>query len=493
MSHQRSQPFRPDRRQVLAGAGAAAGLTLLSRSGFGAANPTGSTKPLVVIFLRGGADALSLVAPVQDQYYQSRRQGLAVPDPGAGSTRWWLPPSVGGALSRGGLAAPESIDFQAPASTLLDVYGQGHLTLAMGVALPPAPGSTDSVALKSHFEAQDAFETGAPPSAALGSGWITRYLSKLGAGTDLRSISHGPISPRSLSGAGGATLAVPDVANFPRPGFEALTIEEFNDGLESLNDPAPGTAHHGDLTAPYLASAGAAIDAQQSLENVFANGQTTTNFPGGAFGELLRKTAILLKDGPAQGLPLDVVHLNMPGNWDTHASQGVQPGSPNALDADFFRLSNELSTGLGAFYDEMGGSAGAGDYHVMVVSEFGRRVVANDQAGTDHGAGGIALFMGDGVQSGAFSQDVLFPGWSEFDSSNPTTTGLRAPGLLLQPGLADEDLAPLVDPRLVIGEVLHKRMGLPLSEVFNDGVTPDPIFPGITIGTPPATLWGIVG
>src|SRR4051812_37074239 len=48
-----------------------------------AAQPTASgVSPLVVVFLRGGCDGLSLIAPVSDPAYQGARDSLAVRDSG---------------------------------------------------------------------------------------------------------------------------------------------------------------------------------------------------------------------------------------------------------------------------------------------------------------------------------------------------------------------------------------------------------------------------
>jgi uncharacterized protein (DUF1501 family) len=50
----------------------------------------------------------------------------------------------------------------------------------------------------------------------------------------------------------------------------------------------------------------------------------------------------------------------------------------------------------------------------LVWSEFGRRVEDNDSGGggTDHGAGGLAMVIGDGVQPGIASE---FPGITDTD------------------------------------------------------------------------------
>ena len=47
----------------------------------------------------------------------------------------------------------------------------------------------------------------------------------------------------------------------------------------------------------------------------------------------------------------------------------------------------------------------------MVVSEFGRTAAENGSRGTDHGVGGLALFLGGAVKGGRVAGD--WPGLSE--------------------------------------------------------------------------------
>ena len=51
---------------------------------------------------------------------------------------------------------------------------------------------------------------------------------------------------------------------------------------------------------------------------------------------------------------------------------------------------------------------------MLVFSEFGRRVAENGSAGTDHGAGGLMMLAGTGVNGGLGGQ---FPGLSTLDQT----------------------------------------------------------------------------
>src|SRR4030095_12001842 len=96
---------------------------------------------LVVVFLRGGADGLSLVPPVGDDAYHRARPTLRVNRDDA------IDPDGGFGLNRA--LAPLEPHFK-----------EGRLAIVHGA------GSQDTT--RSHFEAQDFMEHGGP----LGGGWL---------------------------------------------------------------------------------------------------------------------------------------------------------------------------------------------------------------------------------------------------------------------------------------------------------------------------------
>ena len=75
---------------------------------------------------------------------------------------------------------------------------------------------------------------------------------------------------------------------------------------------------------------------------------------------------------------------------------------------------------------------------VVTMSEFGRRVGENANAGTDHGHGNFMLLMGGGVQGGR-----VYTHW-------PT---------LAPEALRDGDLAITTDYRDVLAEIVRHRLG----------------------------------
>ena len=119
------------------------GPAFLRRAVFGA-EPTAAKrqKTLICIFQRGAADGLSVVVPHGDPDLYALRPTLAIPRPGMGK-------GAGSALDLDGFYG-----LHPALAPLLPIYKSGHL------AAIHAAGSPDGT--RSHFDAQDYMESGAP-------------------------------------------------------------------------------------------------------------------------------------------------------------------------------------------------------------------------------------------------------------------------------------------------------------------------------------------
>jgi len=132
--------------RVLAAAALPPLLTRIAR----AAEPR--RKQLVVIFLRGAADALNALVPFADPWYLEHRPSLALP--------------------RGSIVELDgTFGFHPALSPLMPLWRQGYL------AAVAAAGSPDPT--RSHFEAQDFMESGTPGVRATPDGWLNRCAQSL--------------------------------------------------------------------------------------------------------------------------------------------------------------------------------------------------------------------------------------------------------------------------------------------------------------------------
>lgn len=378
------------RRQVLAGAGmagvAALGTQLVTtRASFGAA-PGGGM--LVVLFLRGGMDGLSVVVPAGDPHLGEARPGIAVP-----ASRL-LP------LDRG-------FGLHPALAPLHELWKRGQFTAVPATSTPDLS--------RSHFQAQDCLERGGSSTGTL-EGWLDRVLDALGPGTTFRAVGSGPTVPRSLAG---------DQAPLALRRLDDLRLHDPDEVRGRARDAlrALYTGVDGPVTGE-VASGLAAMDVAAMLGSVPS--QPAVPYPPGDLGVGLAQIARLVKSDV--GLRVACIDL---GGWDMHTQIGT-------LDGGFMKDNlTGLGENLGAFAADLGDRLA--DVTLVGMTEFGRRVAQNGNAGADHGHGSTVLLLGGGLAGG--------------------TIHGRWPGLAPQV-LVQGDVPGANDFRDVLGELVVRRLGL---------------------------------
>jgi uncharacterized protein (DUF1501 family) len=301
--------------------------------------------PLVVVFLRGGLDGLSLLRPPGDALDRARGAAalpadLALPV-GDG---WSLHPTATRLASR---AAAGSVAFL-PAS---------------GV-----PGTS-----RSHFEAQATVERCGPTTES--TGFLGRALSAGAAGSSpFRGVSIGqPQTPALLRGSADvlATAGLTGIRLRPGAGVTETSMAAlWRDDRGPLTSSATGAL--------------VALDRARTIQ-VPANADEAEQMVA-LFGA---------------GVGAEVGVLNV-GGWDHHDQIGV-------VDGTFDRMIGQLDDTVETLV------AGIPGVTVLVVSEFGRRVAANDSGGFDHGRGGLAFVVGDRVRGGVAGD---WPGLTDLDEGD---------------------------------------------------------------------------
>ncbi|NEM90720.1 DUF1501 domain-containing protein [Galbitalea soli] len=345
-----------------------------SRVSYAAADvPTTGT--LVVVFLRGGMDGLSLLVPAADDAaLAAARPGVAVRAASA------LPFDT----ARGFGLHPALAPLQ-------------PLISAGKVAAVPAVSTPDLS--RSHFQAQDCLERGS--SSRLTSGWLDRVLAVSGPGTTFRSVAVGGLLPRSMMGSS-RSIAMYDLQSIALDGVDDVPATK-----SALMALYTGVDH------PIATQTGLAIGALNTMAQVRATPPAgpATVYPKGNLGDALASLATLIK---AQvGVRVACIDV---GGWDTHTGMGT-------VDAgDMRRHLGDLATALAAFTSDLGTALDSTT--IVAMSEFGRRVEQNASGGTDHGHGGAVLVLGGGVSAGVHGTwlgldptlldqgDV--PGWNDY-------------------------------------------------------------------------------
>jgi len=345
------------RRLALKGLAASTVMAGLPGLAFARAN---TDNRLIVVFLRGGVDGLTIAPAYGDANFRAVRRDLADDDPGSGGPFEMLDLDGFFALN------PDLKHVHA-------MYGAGEALVLHC--------TTTGYRERSHFDAQDALDRGSV-SKAVGSGWLNRALGVIPAEfADAReavALGLGPTLPLSLRGPR-------KVTNWSPPsqyGISEGTLSRL-DELYML-DPELG---------PTLAKARtASMMAGEGMGRTGNTGQFETLT--GAAAQFLSKP-----DGPR------IATIDY-GNWDSHSGQNDRnvPGPENAYYAGRFpemylafdRGMQALKTGLGDSWAQT---------TVLVVTEFGRTVHVNGTGGTDHGTAGAAFLLGGNVNGGRVIAD----------------------------------------------------------------------------------------
>ena len=126
---------------------------------------------LVLVFLRGAYDGLSMLVPHGDPRYAQIRPTIGIPKPD-------------GSL-QSALTLDDTFGLHPACSGLLPLWQQGVL------AAIPCAGSPDPS--RSHFDAQYHWETGKPGSSSPSAGWLNVVSGMLGEvyGSDRQGIMGG--------------------------------------------------------------------------------------------------------------------------------------------------------------------------------------------------------------------------------------------------------------------------------------------------------------
>ena len=408
---------RRDFLQIATGVGVAALLPAWLPQVVLAQSSNGSRDIIVSIFLSGGTDGMSLVAPFGDPAYYTGRPTIAIPRPDAAGT------------GPKGVALDDFFAFSPGMAPLMPAYSTGDLLVAH------ATGSVDTS--RSHFDAQRYMEVGKPRDPNIAGGWLGRHLATstpLRSDAPLRALGLTSGLPRTLEGAP-RTLPIPNPANFTIGG-SGTTANARTQWLSQNHQTAPD---------PVAANALDSTNTIALLQQINFSGYRPANgavYPPSSFGNALRSTAALIK----ADVGVEAIHA-FNGGWDTHATQGPLPG----LDGGFMHNKMlDLSQSLAAFHaDVIQGTTSYG-VTVVIISEFGRNARENGDRGTDHGRGNVAFAMGRKINGGR----VLINGW---------------PGLARENLEAGQDLRVTLDHRDLLAEIVQNRLGNPnLNVVFPD-------------------------
>ncbi len=335
-----------------------------------------SFRSLVVVYLAGGNDSLSMLVPYRDPLLQNRRPTLAVP--------------AGQVLQIGRDTAGNELGLHPRLTGLRAMFNEGRL------ALIQRTGYANSS--RSHFEGTDIWST-ANPLSPQGPGWLGRYLDTIPPPLDpLFGWNTASETPHALLSR---LVAVPSITN---PSAYAFGSPNGAAEAELERAAAVRMSSHLPIHRPHLAFVNASMQsALATLDRVATVGTyaPAITYPNNGFALALRAVAgaLVTQIGTR-------IFWVQTGGYDTHASQaGTYPN-----------LMGTLNDGLTAFYQDLGSHGLLNDTLILQFSEFGRRINENGSGGTDHGAASVMMAIGGQVRGGIYgTAPSLAP-----DPANPT-------------------------------------------------------------------------
>jgi uncharacterized protein (DUF1501 family) len=348
--------------------------------GIAAASAASPNQPVLVsIFMEGGWDALSVLAPVKEAKYKELRPALGLAE-GAGTP----------------FREDPNLMWHPSAGPLVELYEKEMVTVFPAIGYTPQD--------ESHFTSRHYWEVGQLDTNTR-TGWIGRFLDATGEpGNPLQGLSLDYSLAPALATAKVPVAAVSSPAgyNMWAYGLDEPVLARSLDTFGQL----------GELAAPspaYAQARGASLDTKLVLDQmkpfVGPEGKPTYTSPvtyptnGGEFPQRLAALAAMLH----AGLPIKCASLTAVGSFDTHSDEATT-----------------LSTNLGqslesvyAFQRDLEERGLADRVLIQLWSEFGRRPRENG-SGTDHGAGGVAFLIGTRAAGKMIGE---FPGLATLDEN----------------------------------------------------------------------------
>jgi uncharacterized protein (DUF1501 family) len=364
--------------------------------------PSKSNDIFVLIFLRGGCDALHFVAPVSDKnYIDARSKDLRIHESGEQKGL-----ALGNTLN--------NLDFHLhqKANVFKELYDAKKLAIIHSVGLTNGT--------RSHFEAMDLIEKGIinDKNATNNEGWLTRLLQQLAPEGLMPAMASGGKLPLSFLNSKNAVSIskAKDYQLHNDPRMLGL-LKQLYQGEGLMNQTAQKTIETIRLLEKKLP--------RQNNEVIDYKPDNKAKYPTEDDSNELSQNLQALAQMIKMDMGVQIATVDF-GGWDTHENQNYH----------FPRRVEALTQAIGAFYNDLS------NYHnrlnILVMSEFGRRLKSNKSNGTDHGYGGTMFAIGNNVRGGK-----MYGKWN---------------------GLATEqldnrvDLAVTTDYRTVLSEFVTKRL-----------------------------------
>ena len=357
---------------------------------------------LVVLQLTGGNDYLNTIIPHTDPLYRDYRKKVAVPEDQI-------------------VPLDDTYGLHPALAPLKQFWDEGSMALIHGVGYENSS--------RSHFRSMDIWHTCEPNKIGT-EGWVGRAIRAVDPNKDnvLTGVNFGQGLPRAMAVRGVPVASVSQLETYGL--MTSITQDDQRiralETFERVYSPAIGRG----MAMEYLSNTGLdALKGADILRVAPERYSSSVEYASNAIAQRLRNIAMVhLADLGTR------FFYTEQSSYDTHAGQ--------LREHDY--LCKDLSQAVIDFFTDLRDHDALDNVVMIMFSEFGRRVRDNG-SGTDHGAGGVAFAIGDGVNGGHCS---------EYPSLKPVD-------------LDEGDLAPNYDYRGFYSSVLEQHMGLDPVEIVD--------------------------
>ena len=351
---------------------------------------------VVVLQMTGANDYLNSVIPYTDPLYYDNRPKVGIPEDQM-------------------LPIDSEMAFNPVLAPIKRLYDEGKVALIHGIGYENSP--------RSHFRSMDIWHTCEPDKIGT-EGWaakVVRDLDPTGENV-LKGVNVGQGLPRALALTGVPVTSVSNLESYGIlsgvPGVEQER-DQLLERFARMYAPAIGTGP----TMDYLGQTGRdALKGADVIKAAPAQYQSTIEYADTPVSKNLRDVAsVYLADLGTQ------LFYTAYGSFDSHFNQTPMHN----------QLWTDMSRGISDFFDDLKEHDAGDNLIMMLFTEFGRRVMDNG-TGTDHGAGGGAIVIGNNVKGGMYG---VYPS-------------------LKPEHLTEGDLEPNYDFRGLYSTVIDKWLGL---------------------------------
>ena len=318
-------------------------------------------RPVVVVQLSGGNDALNTVIPYNDGLYYDHRAAVQIPQDKV-------------------LKIDDNLGFHPSMGPINRLWNDGKVAIINGIGYP-SPN-------RSHFRAMDIWHT-AEPDKVGSDGWLGRTIRDLDPTAEnvLTGVNFGQGLPRAMSCNAVPVASVNDLATYGL--FPNMQDEEIRKQALDAFSLMYGATESKDAVAQFFSQTGSnALKGADILRSAPEKYSSTVEYQATPIGQSLKNVAqVMFADLGTQ------IYYTQHGSFDTHSNELFWHA----------KIWQEVATAISDFMDDLKEHGREDDPLILVFSEFGRRIKDNG-SGTDHGSGGVAFVIGGSVRGGLYGE-----------------------------------------------------------------------------------------